>query len=306
MRAASPSFSTAISGDGMSGLPKPEVDHVDACPPCLDLQVVDDREHVRGQVGDAAELHERQRYRCRPSTGPASVRATMAAMKPPARGLHPRGDRDPPWQPQQVRDRPRHRPGLPRPAAVLGHRLPGRLRVPARHPGRGRRPARRPRPPGGPDLPGRAGWRPGRSAIMWMQDEAGPDAKILCVPPQEPRWKGVDDLRRPARAEPPGRDRELLRRVQDARAGQDVDHARLRGPRGGLARRSRRARTSVAARTPERRTDGRAGADVGASSAPDRRTDRRQAAARSAAPMAPACSPSAAISMRGWRRWPGA
>jgi inorganic pyrophosphatase len=31
--------------------------------------------------------------------------------------------------------------------------------------------------------------------MMWMQDEAGPDAKILCVPPKEPRWKGVEDLR---------------------------------------------------------------------------------------------------------------
>jgi inorganic pyrophosphatase len=31
--------------------------------------------------------------------------------------------------------------------------------------------------------------------MLWMQDEAGPDAKILCVPPTEPRWKGVDDLR---------------------------------------------------------------------------------------------------------------
>jgi len=32
-------------------------------------------------------------------------------------------------------------------------------------------------------------------AIMWMQDEAGPDAKILCVPPADPRWKGVEDLK---------------------------------------------------------------------------------------------------------------
>jgi len=32
-------------------------------------------------------------------------------------------------------------------------------------------------------------------ALMWMQDEAGPDAKILCVPPTEPRWRGVDDLK---------------------------------------------------------------------------------------------------------------
>jgi inorganic pyrophosphatase len=30
--------------------------------------------------------------------------------------------------------------------------------------------------------------------IMWMQDEAGPDAKILCVPPTEPRWENVHDL----------------------------------------------------------------------------------------------------------------
>jgi inorganic pyrophosphatase len=30
--------------------------------------------------------------------------------------------------------------------------------------------------------------------LLWMQDEAGPDAKIICVPPTEPRWKGIDDL----------------------------------------------------------------------------------------------------------------
>jgi inorganic pyrophosphatase len=28
-----------------------------------------------------------------------------------------------------------------------------------------------------------------------MQDEAGEDAKILCVPPTDPRWRGVEDLR---------------------------------------------------------------------------------------------------------------
>jgi len=32
-------------------------------------------------------------------------------------------------------------------------------------------------------------------ALMWMQDEAGPDAKIICVPPREPRWKDVQDLK---------------------------------------------------------------------------------------------------------------
>ena len=31
--------------------------------------------------------------------------------------------------------------------------------------------------------------------VLWMQDEAGPDAKIICVPPKEFRWKGVEDLR---------------------------------------------------------------------------------------------------------------
>jgi inorganic pyrophosphatase len=30
--------------------------------------------------------------------------------------------------------------------------------------------------------------------VMWMQDEAGPDAKILCVPPTEPRWENAYDL----------------------------------------------------------------------------------------------------------------
>jgi inorganic pyrophosphatase len=30
--------------------------------------------------------------------------------------------------------------------------------------------------------------------LMWMQDEAGPDAKILCVPPTEPRWESTHDL----------------------------------------------------------------------------------------------------------------
>src|SRR3954454_9413392 len=29
---------------------------------------------------------------------------------------------------------------------------------------------------------------------MWMQDEAGPDAKILCLPPTEPRWEDTQDL----------------------------------------------------------------------------------------------------------------
>jgi inorganic pyrophosphatase len=30
--------------------------------------------------------------------------------------------------------------------------------------------------------------------VLWMQDEKGPDAKVLCVPPNEPRWRGVEDI----------------------------------------------------------------------------------------------------------------
>jgi len=30
--------------------------------------------------------------------------------------------------------------------------------------------------------------------VLYMHDEAGDDAKILCVPPKEPRWNDVHDL----------------------------------------------------------------------------------------------------------------
>jgi inorganic pyrophosphatase len=30
--------------------------------------------------------------------------------------------------------------------------------------------------------------------VLWMQDEAGPDAKIICVPPDDPRLKNVHEL----------------------------------------------------------------------------------------------------------------
>ncbi|MEO6157466.1 MAG: inorganic diphosphatase, partial [Ilumatobacteraceae bacterium] len=30
--------------------------------------------------------------------------------------------------------------------------------------------------------------------VLYMLDEAGDDAKILCVPPREPRWADVYDL----------------------------------------------------------------------------------------------------------------
>jgi len=31
-------------------------------------------------------------------------------------------------------------------------------------------------------------------AVFWMTDDAGPDAKILCVPAGDPRWGGVADI----------------------------------------------------------------------------------------------------------------
>jgi len=30
--------------------------------------------------------------------------------------------------------------------------------------------------------------------VLYMQDEAGEDAKLICVPPREPRWANVHDL----------------------------------------------------------------------------------------------------------------
>ncbi|MCU0267599.1 MAG: inorganic diphosphatase [Acidimicrobiales bacterium] len=31
-------------------------------------------------------------------------------------------------------------------------------------------------------------------AVFWMTDEAGPDAKVVCVPAHDPRWAGTRDL----------------------------------------------------------------------------------------------------------------
>jgi len=30
--------------------------------------------------------------------------------------------------------------------------------------------------------------------VLYMRDEAGEDAKLICVPPREPRWAGVHDI----------------------------------------------------------------------------------------------------------------
>ena len=71
--------------------------------------------------------------------------------------------------------------------------------------------------------------------VFWMEDDKGPDAKIICVPAGDPRWDDVadiDDL--PAHLTE--RDRALLRRLQDARARQALEHPRLRGRRRRLER----------------------------------------------------------------------
>ena len=31
-------------------------------------------------------------------------------------------------------------------------------------------------------------------AVLYMEDEAGEDAKLICVPPREPRWADVNDV----------------------------------------------------------------------------------------------------------------
>jgi inorganic pyrophosphatase len=30
--------------------------------------------------------------------------------------------------------------------------------------------------------------------IFWMTDDKGPDAKVICVPAQDPRWDGVNEI----------------------------------------------------------------------------------------------------------------
>src|SRR4051812_22771407 len=133
MRADSPSFSTAISGDGMSGLPNPRsmtstparrasifrllmivntyggklvmrrksIAAITLVPPLPRLAATYE------MIGVAARCH-------------LGVCHDARHVEPAPRGLHPRGHRDPPRQPQQVRDRPPNRPRLPRSTPVHG------------------------------------------------------------------------------------------------------------------------------------------------------------------------------------------
>ena len=102
-----------------------------------------------------------------------------------------------------------------------------------RHARRRRRPARRPVLLDDPVYPGV--WVEARPVgVLYMQDEAGEDAKLICVPPGEPRWAGVEDVSRP-HAAADGRDPALLRGLQGARAGQVLLDRRHRRPRRRLA-----------------------------------------------------------------------
>jgi inorganic pyrophosphatase len=38
-------------------------------------------------------------------------------------------------------------------------------------------------------------WVSGRPVgVFWMEDDKGPDAKVLCVPAGDPRWERVSDI----------------------------------------------------------------------------------------------------------------
>ena len=73
--------------------------------------------------------------------------------------------------------------------------------------------------------------------VFWMEDDAGPDAKILCVPAGDPRWEQVEDMS-DLPAAPGRRDRALLRGLQGARAREALQRAGL-GGRVGRRRRDR-------------------------------------------------------------------
>ena len=67
--------------------------------------------------------------------------------------------------------------------------------------------------------------------VFWMSDEAGPDAKVLCVPANDPRSGAIHDLDDLPEVSP-RRDRALLRRLQGRRTrkvGRDPRVGRRRG-----------------------------------------------------------------------------
>ena len=132
-----------------------------------------------------------------------------------------RRHRDPPGQPQQVRVRPRAARDPARPAPVLGDRLsrPTTASSPTPSPRTATRSTcsccsrtRRSRAAGSGSAP---------IGVFWMEDEKGPDAKIICVPVARPASTRTCATSRRAPAAPARRDRALLRRLQDAGAGEE-------------------------------------------------------------------------------------
>ena len=276
-----------LDGDlrrGDVGVAEAEIDHVRPCPPCLDLQPVDDREDVRRQVGDAAELHRGQRYS-------APTRATRAARrhsrprcvsrsKPLADDcVHvvieiPRGSRN-----KYEID---HETGR----VFLDRRLFTATIYPADY-------GFIPDTLGGdgdpldalvlledPMYPGV--WVEARPVgVLWMDDEAGPDAKIICVPPTEPRWQDVHDI---ADLTP-----QLVNEIEHffevykaLEPGKYVEHQRPRRPVGGVAG-DRGVAQPLRRPRPLNRPAATAALERGSTDAALRPS--------AAAPIAPACSP---------------
>ena len=265
------------------GVAEAEVDHVDAGSPSLDLQPVDDREDVRRQVRDAAELHPVEA---------TAARADMAPMKrTPSEGCIdvvieiPRGSRN-----KYEID---HDSGL----IFLDRRLFTATIYPADY---------------GfvPDTLGEDG--DPLDALVLLEDPTFPGvlgggpARRDAVDAGRGRPRRQDHLRpaegaplegrrrpaRPARGAAGG-DQALLRRLQGARARQGVE------PRpGARAARPPGARSRPPGSASSRRRTDSVGRVRGALA---RRTAQRtpppQTVARRAAPMAPARSPSAAGTM---------
>src|SRR3954471_18614718 len=123
MRAASPSFSTAMAGEGMSGLPKPRSTTSTPARRASIFRLL----MIVNTDGGRLVMRRNSMAATVPVPSPlvpVILREDGGDEAAPRR-MHPRRDRDPPWQPEQVRDRPRHRAGLPRPAVVLRHRVSG-------------------------------------------------------------------------------------------------------------------------------------------------------------------------------------
>ena len=130
--------------------------------------------------------------------------------------------------------------------------------------------------------------------VLYMQDEAGEDAKLICVPPGEPRWAGVDDISdlTPQLMAEIQHFFEVYKALEPNKYSLDGGHRRPRGRLAGDRRGPRQLRA-----LPAHRPRG----------APTPRSDvQREVAGSSAAPMAPACSPSSANASAGCGRRSGA